>query len=369
MRILLFAEPSSSHVVKWANSLSDRGIKVAIFGLSHTYDKKIFDKSIIIKNIDIFKFIKSKRDGNLLKSSYLIALPKILQLIRKFSPDILHAHSASSYGFLGALTGFHPYYLSIWGSDVYLFPKKSIFHKNIFKFTLNRADRIFTTSQDMKEATSKYSSKNINVLPFGVDTSYFKPTEDFVSYEKKDLLIGAIKALDYNYGIEYLIYAFNRIVKKYPSLQLKLLLVGDGSQSDSLRDLVKRLEIIEKVIFTGRIEFKEIVKYHNMLDIAIVPSVSEGFGVSVLESSACEKPVIASDIGGLKEVVENGVTGYFFKSRNVDDLESNIEKLVFDSALRIKLGKAGREMVKRKFEWSKCVDRMVDYYKEKLILH
>lgn len=366
MKILLLAEPASTHIIKWANGLCSKGMEIAVVGLSNKYDKNLFDKNIGIENVDIYKFIKNTRDGNLLKSTYLIALPKIKRIISQFKPDILHAHSASSYGFLGALTGFHPYFLSIWGSDVYLFPNKTFLHKSIFKYTLNKADRIFTTSQDMKTAAEKFSQKNISVLPFGVDTEIFKPKDDIKIFNINDIVIGAIKALDYNYGIEYLVVAFDRIAKKYPRLPLKLLLVGDGSQSESLKDLVKRLGMSELVCFTGRINYTDIVKYHNMLDIAVVPSVSEGFGVSVLESSACAKPVIASNIGGLKEVIEHGVTGYFFESRNVDDLQSNLEKLIHNPTLRTKLGRAGREMVKSKFEWDNCVDKMVDYYKKEL---
>jgi glycosyltransferase involved in cell wall biosynthesis len=367
MKILFLAEPNSSHVTKWANSLNDRGVDIAIFGLSNSFNKDLFNRTIKIENITVSKFIKQTRDGNLLKSSYLLSLSKIKKIISEFKPDILHAHSASSYGFLGALSGFHPYFVSIWGSDVYLFPRKSFIHKYIFKFTLKKGDSIFTTSLDMKNAAKYFSNKDINVIPFGVDTEVFKPMKIESVFSHKALVIGSVKALDYNYGIEYLIAAFASVSKKYPALPLKLLLVGDGSKRKELEELSQDLSVNDKIKFTGKVEYKEIVRYHNMIDIAVVPSVSEGFGVSVLESSACGKPVITSDAGGLPEVVKDQTTGFIFPSRNIIELEKYLERLILDRDLRTKMGNAGREMVKQKFEWKKCVDRMINFYSQQLI--
>ena len=103
-----------------------------------------------------------------------------------------------------------------------------------------------------------------------------------------------------------------------------------------------------------------------MLNIAVFPSLEESFGVSVIEASACEKPVVVSDVGGLPEVVEDNVTGFVIPKKNVDLLTDRIEKLLLDSELRIKLGQNGREKVKREFEWEICVDKMIGIYKKRL---
>ena len=104
-----------------------------------------------------------------------------------------------------------------------------------------------------------------------------------------------------------------------------------------------------------------------MIDIAVYPSVSESFGVSVLEASACEKPVIVSDAGGLPEVVENEVTGLIFPSKDVKKLFSKLELLLFDVKLREKLGKSGRERVIKHFNWEDNLEQMVNSYNEILI--
>lgn len=363
MKILLLADPGSIHVVKWANSLSEKGFDITIFGLSR-YNGNQYDKRITIETIDYFKFIRKTHDGNIIKSLYLLSVPKIRSIIKEFKPDILHAHSSSSYGLLGALSGFHPFFVSVWGSDVYLFPQKSGIHKKTLKFVLKQADEIFATSNNLKDVASNFVNKKINVIAFGVNTEVFKPQQTKSLFDKENIIIGSIKALDYNYGIDYLITAFSQIVGQFPNLPLKLLLVGDGSLTSKLKDLVMNLGISERTIFTGRIPSSEIVKYHNMLDISVIPSVSEGFGVSVLESSACEKPVIASNIGGLSEVVDNEVTGFLFPAKDTDSLRFYLEKLIFNPELRIKMGKAGRDKVINQFEWKNCVELMTQFYEQ-----
>src|SRR5574338_228578 len=124
MKILLLADAWSSHTAKWANSLSDQGFKLEIFSLSE-FDKRQYSSEINIEVVDFSTSAKKRRDGNLLKSIYLLTLPKLMRHISDFKPDIVHSHSGSSYGFLGALTGFHPYYISLWGSDIFKKKKKS----------------------------------------------------------------------------------------------------------------------------------------------------------------------------------------------------------------------------------------------------
>ncbi len=366
MKLLLLADPASSHVLKWANGLTREGIEVFIFGLSG-YSWNEYDENIHIKCVDFSTSVKKNKDGSILKSVYLTTLPILKKYIRTIKPDIIHSHSASSYGFLGALSGFHPFFVSVWGSDIYLFPKKSIFHKMLLKYTLARADNIFSTGYTMKTETEIYTSNSVQVVSFGIDISVFKPVKVESIFDPKDIVIGTVKSLDYNYGIEYLIEAFALLVEKYPKLPLKLLLVGGGGMTNSLKDYATKRKISDKTVFTGLVPFSKVPLYQNMIDIAVYPSVSESFGVSVLEASACEKPVIVSDAGGLPEVVENEVTGLIFPSKDVKKLFSKLELLLFDVKLREKLGKSGRERVIKHFNWEDNLEQMVNSYNEILI--
>lgn len=364
IKVLLLADPSSSHIIKWANSLYDSGLEVSIFSMSK-YEQLQFNPGIMIESFKIPEWIKWKPDGNLLKSLYLLALPKLKKIIKQNSPIILHAHSASSYGLLGALSSYKPFLISVWGNDVYNFPRKSDLLRKILEFNLSRADKIFSTSSNMAKETRKYSKVDVEVINFGVDTNIFKPTLEKEYFSQNDIVIGTIKSLEPKYGIFDLVDAFNLLKEKFPSVSLKLLIVGRGSLEKELNDYIKRLKLTESTVITGFIPFNKIPQMHNTLDIMVATSVedSESFGVSVLESSACGRPVVVTNVGGLPEVVEDDVTGKIIPPKRPDILAKELEKLILNIKLRKDMGSAGRMRVVEKFNWKNNVEQMIINYK------
>jgi glycosyltransferase involved in cell wall biosynthesis len=311
------------------------------------------------------KFLK-KQDGNFVKIKYLKSLTTLKKAIKSFNPDIIHAHYATSYGLLGTLSKFHPYIISVWGSDIYDFPHRSFIHKKIVEFNLFRADKILSTSKVMAKETQKYTGKDVEVTPFGIDLQFFKPAKVQNLFEEKNIIIGTVKTLEEKYGIEYLIRAFKILKDKRLDLPIKLLIVGGGSQELYLKDLTKELGIEKDTIFTGRVPYTDVPKYQNMLSVSVSVSDSESFGVAVVEASACEKPVVVSNVGGLPEVVVDGITGFIVEPRNPAQTADAIERLILDDQLRIKMGKAGRERVQLLFNWNDNVDQMVRIYRNVL---
>ena len=364
MRILLLADPFSAHTIKWANGLQDKGLEISIFGLS-SYDGTQYNSGVNIDGYTFPQHIKLRSDGSFLKVLYLMALPGLKKKIRKYKPDIIHAHSASSYGLLGALSGFHPFVLSVWGTDIYNFPQKSRLLRQVVIYNLKKSDMLFSTSRIMAEETKKYTNKKVNVIPFGIDTDTFKPEENKKYFSADDIVIGTIKSVEKKYGTEYLVTAFKKVKEKHPDLPLKLLIVGGGSMISSIEKLVADLGIESDVKITGFVSYDKIPDYHRMLDIYVAVSTedSESFGVAILEASACENPVIVSNAGGLPEVVENNITGFIIPKSNVEVLVEKIE-LLLDKELRKKLGKAGRIRVKNLFNWDENVNQMIKNYKE-----
>lgn len=361
IKILLLSDPSSSHTLKWANSLVNKGIEVYLFGLSSEnpigYDSKV---NLITEKIP--SAIKSQSDGSLKKSIYLKVLPKIKSLIKKINPDILHSHYASSYGLLGALAGKKPFVVSVWGNDVFDFPKKSFIHKKIIQYVLKKADRIYSTSKVMAEEINKYTQKNIQIIPFGVDTDVFRPFEVKRIFEENTLVIGCVKSLSFKYGIEYLIDAFQIIKNKLPERKIKLLLVGDGLLKNDLMNRASKLNIENDVLFFGAVPHSKVPEMYNMIDIAVFPSVWESFGVSNLEAAACGIPQVASNVGGFPEIIEDGKTGILVEPANPTAIAEQVIKLINDDDLRNKMGKAAREKVIRDFDWNKNVEQMIFEY-------
>ena len=193
----------------------------------------------------------------------------VRSLITKIKPDIVHAHYATGYGTIAALANFHPTILSVWGSDVYVVPKKSQLHKAILKFNLAKADKILSTSKVMAQETGLYTDKEIEVTPFGIDLTSFKPELVDSLFVTDDIVIGTVKTLDETYGIEYLIQAFALLQNKYPDLPLKLLIVGSGPREAHLKQLASELLSPTDYKFTGKVKYADVPKYHNMLSVFV----------------------------------------------------------------------------------------------------
>jgi len=364
MRILLLSNPASAHTIKLARSLALSGQEIIVFGLNRCASETYANfPNIKVISIDLGHNIIYGEEGNKRKLLYLKALPLLRKIIKEFSPDIVHAHYATSYGLLGALCGFRPYVLSVWGSDVFNFPNLSFLHRWLIRFNLSRADKVLSTSHAMALETNKYTPKSIEVTPFGIDLTVFKPETVVSLFAPEDIVIGTIKTLEEAYGIEYLIRAFYQVRCRHPELPLKLLIVGGGSLEKNLKTLTEELKLDDCTKFTGSVPYDSIPKYHNMLSVYVAVSNSESFGVAILESSACEKPVVVSNVGGLPEVVEDNVTGIVVPPRDVAATAIAIERLVLDAELRSLMGRAGRARVQRLYDWNANVTQMINIYK------
>jgi L-malate glycosyltransferase len=364
--LLLLSHADSAHTIKWATSFAKRGTYVIIFSLGDS-KTKIYQKYNNIKVIS-GKHRISRNEGAISKLKYLKNLSLLKETIKRFSPQIIHSHYASSYGLLGVLTNYHPVLTSVWGADVFSFPKKSLLHNFVLRYVLNKSDRVFSTSHVMAAETNKYLSSTIQVIPFGVDTNIFKPYKVQSLFHPEDIVIGTVKTLEEKYGVEYLIRAFHKVLCWHPNLPLKLLVVGGGSLELHLKNICKKLGLSSHVVFTGLVPYEKVSMYQNMLSISVTVSIlnSESFGVAVLEASACQKPVIVSNVGGLPEVVKNGVTGIIIPPRDVLATAFAIERVVLNNDLRLKMGYAGRQFVIKYYQWEDSVTQMIDIYNQLL---
>lgn len=366
MKLLLLADSNSAHTIKWVRSLSERGINILLFGLNKT---KV-DSYSNLNNVQVITLDFNVRgDTNIFsKFKYILAYRKLKKLTEHFEPDIVHAHFASSYGFLGALLGRKPLIVSVWGSDVYWFPKRIFILKLVFKWILSKADIVLSTSEVMACETRKYCTKNVIVTPFGIDLNVFKNEEVESLFNPDVCVIGTIKTLDYQYGIEYLIRAFKIVVQRLPNLKMKLLIIGEGPYEDRLKQLAVDLNVQSDVIFYGSVPYSQVPKFHNMIDIFVALSINdcESFGVSIIEAGACERPAVVSAVGGLEEVVVDGETGLIVPPMDAESAAKALIKLIENSKIKNMLGKNARERVSRLYNWQDNVTQMVDIYKQLL---
>jgi glycosyltransferase involved in cell wall biosynthesis len=358
-RILFLADVNSSHTQKWAKSLALDGFKIGIFSLNKLESSDRLNHA----NIDLlYEGNKVKHFGSLSKLSYLLVLPRLIYFIFKYKPSIIHAHYATSYGLLGALvTVFSPLFVSVWGSDLLDFPNKGFFHKLAIKFVFFRAKKICVTSSLLKKEITKYTSKQALVIPFGIDLDVFY---DFHLYNNSSFTFGCIKHLEKIYNIDKVILAFNLLLKKYNNVSVKLLLVGDGKERESLKALVKFYNLTDHVIFAGAVNHKSIPWFINKLDVLVNVSEMESFGVSVGEAMACKTPVIVSNLEGFHDLVPDEKIGLITKSTGVEDIFNCMEKYFLNRSLRVVHAEEAFKHVTKHFDWNKNVLEMESVYAE-----
>lgn len=361
IKLLLLADARSPHSRKWALHFArDSRYEVSVFSLLRSTDNVLQNEGV--KVFCPFSFSINRNSSGLSKLRYLLAWPALLFVILRLRPHILHSHYATSYGLLGSLCFFHPFIVSVWGSDVFDFPNQSVWHKRLLAFNLKRADRIFSTSKAMAEELKKIVNKEADITPFGIDTDLFKPQTTASLFAPDDIVIGTIKSLEKIYGIDLLIKTFAIIKEKHPALSLKLLVVGDGTLRKELHSLCVSLGISESVVFTGYIDQSQLVNYYNMLDVYVALSRSESFGVAVLEASACGIPVVVSNVGGLPEVIDDGLTGFVVEPDNVNNAVDVLRILITDKSLRKKMGNNARLFTERYFKWENNIEAVSDIY-------
>lgn len=349
------------HTVRWANSLSELGIKVYVISqheaLVDSYDKSV--ELFIYPNKGIVGY-------------YLLAC-EVKKLIKELNPDVINAHYASGYGTTLRLLKFKNSLLSVWGSDIYTFPFKSLFHKYYLVKNLIAPKYIASTSNDMAKVTQSLTKKklDITITPFGVEVDKFNRSHFNDSREDSGkIIVGTVKTLSDTYGIDLLINSFNLVlsyyfekdIEVYNSLELHI--YGDGPKAKKYKDLVSTLGIESKVYFGGRVNHDLVPKALSTLDIYVALSRVESFGVAVIEASAMKLPVVVSDVGGLTEVVLSDKTGIIVPKEDFGLASKAMIKLIENIEFRNELGENGRNFVLREFAWQKNVNVMVQLYKK-----
>lgn len=267
----------------------------------------------------------------------------ILKLIRKIRPDIIHTHLFQSrvYGTIAHL--FYRRSILITQKHSIVNPRKhSIFiFLEMISIRMNKV--VIAISESVKSSLIKYEfvpQNKIFVLPNCIDNQSILNISDSVTIEKKDeLIIGTVGRLEKVKGIEYLLLAMTIILTKFPNTKLEI--IGDGSQTNELKKITENLGISNSVRFLGK--FADVIPFYKRMDIFVLPSVLEGFGIVILEAMAMGIPVVATDVDGIKEVVLNGESGILVPPKNHEAIANAVNYLIENLQVRERLITAGKK--------------------------
>jgi glycosyltransferase involved in cell wall biosynthesis len=173
-------------------------------------------------------------------------------------------------------------------------------------------------------------------------------------------MIFACRQLFPRKGIRFLIEAAAQLKPRFPAL--KVVVAGDGFERSELERLAAALGIEEDVTFLGWVPNSDLPPYYRAAAVSVIPSLEEGFGIPAAEAMGCETAVVASDAGGLPEVVEHGVTGLVVPRGDATALAGAIGELLANPARRRAMGQAGRQRVLRLFDWDRTAEQFEAIY-------
>lgn len=328
------------------------------------------------RNVDPLVIPELKRDISL--ADDLKAFCKIYSIIKREKPDIVHTHAAKA-GTLGRLAALlcgvpvkmHTFHGHIF--DGYFSPFKAKVFLAIERFLALFTDRVITVSEAVRhEIADKlkvaHPSKCV-IVPLGLELGKFFDCEkergkfrNELGLSGATLLVGIVGRLVPIKNHEMFLNAAKKILEMKPSPDIRFIVVGDGELKGHLESYAARLGLGSHVIFTGW--RKDLAGVYADLDIVALTSLNEGTPVSLIEAMASGRPVISTKVGGVQDLVTEGLNGYLVPSQDTSVFVQRLSMLMTDGPKRRQFGLCGREKVGHKFSKERLVRDMKSLYAE-----
>ncbi|MEW6028301.1 MAG: glycosyltransferase family 4 protein [Chloroflexota bacterium] len=300
--------------------------------------------------------------------------------------DILHAYFLPQAGFVAAYAGKYlgiPSVVSIRGNDI----ERASFDPSRFShvmYALQNASAVTTNASELARKARAFFDREIFLIPNGIDTELFKPMErnDRLAEAlglrrgkkkgERSAMLGFVGELREKKGMHVLLSGYAQVAKSHPA---SLLIVGevregeDKKAFDDFRITNPQLPTLAPgasagVTVTGSIPHSDLPAYYALMDVFVHPSLRDGMPNSVLEAMACEIPVVVTPVGGMLDVIEDGVNGLTVPLNDADALSRAIESLLRDEALRNKLTAAARQTIVKRFRPEMELNANLDVYRK-----
>lgn len=296
---------------------------------------------------------------------------KLVDVVRFEKLDILHVHYAIPHASAAYLAkqilktyGINiPVVTTLHGTDITLVGKDKTF-KPVVTFSINESDGVTTVSENLKSQTLEFFdiTRDIQVIPNFIDLTRFvsKNREHFkkaIAPDNERIMVHTSNFRKVK-NTQDVVRIFHKVSQTIPS---KLLMVGDGPERSNAEELSRQLGISQSVRFLGKQDAVEEIL--SVSDLFLMPSCSESFGLAALEAMACRVPVISSNIGGLPELNEEGVTGFLSNVGDIDDMAKNAIYILEDCDRLEKFKQAAYDHA-QKFEISQILPLYEAYYEQ-----
>jgi sugar transferase (PEP-CTERM/EpsH1 system associated) len=306
------------------------------------------------------------------KADHLMPL-KIARVIREERPQIIHTQSWSGIDTaIAMLFESGPRLVhSEHGRNLPYIHFEPLKRKVARRWLYHRADALFAISREVRDFYCRetgFPVDRMRVIPNGIDPLRIDESGGANGHGIRrelgifddDFVIGTVSRLDQTKDTMTLARAFIRLYRLEPELKLKLLVVGDGEKKAEIQNYVKEQRLSDRVIFTGLRQ--DVPRLLGAMNLFALSSLSEGLPITVLEAMCASLPVVATNVGALPELVEEGVTGFLVEPKNAVALAERFSRFYQVRDLARSFGMAGRRKVESEFRLEQMLERYADLY-------
>ncbi|MCC6148377.1 MAG: glycosyltransferase [Anaerolineaceae bacterium] len=368
MRILYFSRGYSPHDYRFLSGLAGKGHQVYFLRLEE--NNRLQEDRLLPPAVQPVQW-KKKRDGTSWLD-YPAISKELRQILYEVRPDVLHAGPVQRVASLAAMTGFRPLTTMSWGSDLLKEADLNGWMRWVTRYTLQRSTVLLgdCCAVQQKAVTFGFPADRVVLFPWGVDLDHFKPADGSglrtrLGWEGAFVLL-SLRAWEPLYGVDVVVKAFIQAARQ--AEDLRLLLLGGGSQEEMLRKLIVQAGMTERVHFGGRVSNPKLPDFYRAADLYVSASHSDGSSVSLMEALACGKPVLASDIPGNREWITPRQEGWLFKDGDETALSAEILKAAQDRERLKRMGSSARKLAEERADWQRNLARLEYAYEKALDL-
>jgi len=358
MKIIYFSLDYSPHDHRFLSALSQSEHEVFYVRLQR--GPRQVESRPVPENVEIVQWAGGQKPFAWRNLPHLVL--DFRRVVRKIRPDLIHAGPIQTCAFIAVLSGFRPILTMSWGFDLMKDVYRGWAWAQITRYVL-RNTQYFTSDANVTRDKAVFYGMNPEktvVFPWGVDLEHFRPHP--APRTPHGFTLFCNRAWEPIYGVDVLARAFVKVAAERP--QLRLLLLGSGSQGHLIRDILSNGGVLEQVTFAGQINNADLPRFYQMADLYISASHVDGSSVSLMEALACGLPCLVSDIPANKEWVREGENGWLFRDGDVDDLAAKITQALENRKLLPQIGQNARMIAEERADWRKNVQKLLQAYQE-----
>lgn len=362
LRILYFTRDHTTHDHRFLSALS--GTQHEIFSLRLEAKERQLEDCPLPEGIQQVAWAGGRqpakfRDG-------LSLLRSLKRVIREVQPDLVHAGPVQKSAFLTALSGFSPLVSMTWGSDMLVDADRNPLWRWATRYTLNHSSVLVGDCDAVRQKAVNFglSADRVVTFPWGIDLDQFTPGEGLAFRQQLGwqdcFVLLSVRSWEPIYGVDVLVQAFAQAAQELPDL--RLLMLGGGSQEGLLRGYLQEARVLDRVHFVGQVANRDLPAIYQASDLYISASHSDGSSVSLMEALGCGRPSLLSDIPGNLEWVTYGKEGWLFPDGDIDALAAGIQKAVQAGENSLRMKKAARELAEKRADWGENFKMLLTAY-------